>query len=80
MELDWENLLDDWDGEDCWRNWVQENCSRPKRNSGDFSNRDCMSASKDYVAALSRVHVFRRYLMSLENGTLFKNIVQCLTI
>ena len=53
MELDWENLLDNWDGEDYWRNQAQENCSGPKRNSGDFFNRDCKSASKDCVAASS---------------------------
>ena len=54
MELDWKNLLDDWDGEDCWRNWAWKNCLGPKRNSGDFSNPDCKSASRDCVAASSR--------------------------
>jgi len=47
MKLDWESLLDDWDGEDYWRNWARENCLGPKRNLGDFSNWDCKSASKD---------------------------------
>ena len=28
----------------------------PKRNSGDFSNRDCKSTSRDCVVALSRPH------------------------
>ena len=54
MKLDWDSLLDDWDGKDCWGNRAWENCSGPKRNSGDFSNQYCMSASKDYVAASSR--------------------------
>ena len=54
MELDWENLLDDWNGEDCQRNQAWENCSGPKRNLGDFSNRDCKFVSKDCVAASSR--------------------------
>ena len=39
MELDWENLLDEWDGENYWESLAWENCSRPKRNLGDFSNR-----------------------------------------
>ena len=56
MKLDWKSLLDDWDGEDCWENWVCRNCSGPKRNSGNFSNWDCKSASKDHVAAVSRPH------------------------
>jgi len=56
MELDWENLLDDWDSEYCWGNWAWENCSGPKRNLGDFSNRDGKSASKGCVAAFSRPH------------------------
>ena len=56
MELDWENSLDDWDGGDDWGNLAQENCSGPKRNLGNFSNRDCTFASKDYVAAVSRLH------------------------
>ena len=56
MELDWENLLDDWDGGDDWGNLAQENYSGPKRNLGDFSNRDCTFAIKDYVAAVSRPH------------------------
>ena len=54
MEFERKNLLDDWDGEDCWGNWAWENCSGLKRNSGDFSNRDCKSASKNCVAALCR--------------------------
>ena len=54
MELDWENLLDDWDGEDCRRNWAWENCFGPKRNLGDFSNWDCKFISKDCVATVSR--------------------------
>jgi len=54
MKLDWESLLDDWDGEDYWENWAWENYSGPKRNSADFSNRDCKSASNDYVATSSR--------------------------
>ena len=56
MMLNWESLLDDLDGEYCWGNWAWENCSDSKRNSGDFSNRDCKSASMDYFAALSRPH------------------------
>ena len=56
MKLDWESLLDDWDGEDCWGNQAWENCSGPKRNSSDFSNRDCKSTGRDYVTALSRPH------------------------
>jgi len=54
MKLNWKSLLDDWDREDRWGNWAWENCSGPKRNSGDFSNRDCKSASKDCIAASSR--------------------------
>ena len=56
MELDWENSFDDWDGGDDWGNLASENCTRPKRNLGNFSNRDCMFASKDYAAAVSRPH------------------------
>jgi len=29
---------------------------------------------------VGHVHAFRRYLMSLKNGTLFKNMIWCLTI
>ena len=54
MKLDWENLLDDWDGEDYWENLAWENCSGSKRNLGDFSIQDCTFAIKDYVAAVSR--------------------------
>jgi len=56
MTLDWECLLDDLDGEHCWGSWAWESYSGSKRNLGDFSNRDCMFASKDYFAALSRLH------------------------
>ena len=35
--------------------WKEE-CSGPKKNLGDFSNRSCMSASRDYFVALSRLH------------------------
>jgi len=58
MEPDWENLLDDWDGGDDWGNLAQENCSGPKKNLGDFSNRNCTFASKDYVAVVSRPHSY----------------------
>ena len=54
MEPDWENSFDDWDYGDYWENLVQENYYGPKRNLGDFANWDCMFASKDYVAAVSR--------------------------
>ena len=54
--VDWQNLLEDWDGEYYWRNWAWENCSGPKKNSGDFSNRDCKSVSRDYFTTLSRPH------------------------
>jgi len=54
MEPNWENLLDEWDGENYWESLDWENCSGPKRNLDDFSNRDCMFASKDYAAAVSR--------------------------
>ena len=54
MELDWGNLVEDWDGENCWRYQAQEDYSGPKRNLGDSSNWDCMFASKDYAAAVSR--------------------------
>ena len=56
MGLDWENLVEDWDGENCWRNQAWEECSGPKRNLGDSSNRDYTFASKDYVVAVSRTH------------------------
>ena len=56
MKLDQESLLDDWDGEDCWGNQARKNYSGPKKNLGDFSNRNCKSASRDYVAASSRPH------------------------
>ena len=56
MELDWENSLDDWDGGHDWGNLAQENCSGPKRNLGDFSNRDCTFASKDFAVAVGRPH------------------------
>ena len=81
MELDWENLLDDWDGEDCWRNWAWENCSGPKRNSG-YSPTGIVRLRVGIVLRprVGRVHVFRRYLMSLKNRTLFENMVWCLTI
>jgi len=46
--------LDEWDGENYWESLAWENCSEPKRNLGDFSYRDCMLASKDYAAAMSR--------------------------
>ena len=58
MELNWKNLFDDWDGGDYWGNLAQENCSGPKRNLGDFSNRDCMFASKDYATIVSRSHSY----------------------
>ena len=58
MELDWEKSLDDWDGGDDWRKLAQENCSGPKRNLGDFSNRDCTFASKDCITAMSRPHSY----------------------
>ena len=48
MELDWEILLDEWDGENYWERLAWENCSGPKRNLGDFSNLDCMFVSRDY--------------------------------
>ena len=54
MRLDWENVVEDWDGENYWRNQAWEDCSGPKRNLGDSSNRDCMFASKDYAAAVSK--------------------------
>ena len=54
--LDWENLVEDWDGENYWESLASENCSGPKRNLADFSNRDYMFASKDYAAAMSRLH------------------------
>ena len=54
MELDWGNLVEDWDGENCWRNQAQEDCSGPKKNLGDSSNWGCMSASTDCAAAVSR--------------------------
>ena len=53
MELDRENLVEDWDGENCCRNQAWEDCSGPK-SLGDSNNRDCMFASKDYAAAVSR--------------------------
>ena len=56
MKLDWESLLDDRDGEYCWGHWAWENCLGPKRNSGDFSNWNCKSVSRDYVAVSSRPH------------------------
>ena len=56
MTLDWESLLDDLDGEHCWGNCAWESYSGSKRNLGDFSNRDCISTSRDYLAALSRLH------------------------
>jgi len=54
MELDWGNLLDEWDGENYWESLAWENYSGPKRILGDFSNRDYTFASKDYAAAVSR--------------------------
>jgi len=56
MELGWEDLLDDWDGEDYWGNLAYENCSWPKRNLDDFSNQDCKFVSMDCVATVSRPH------------------------
>ena len=58
MELDWEIFLDEWDGENYQESLAWENCSRPKRNLGDFSNRDCKIASADCVAAVSRPHSY----------------------
>ena len=58
MELDWENLLDEQDGENYWESLARENYSRPKRNLGDFSNWGCMSVSTDCVAAVSRLHSY----------------------
>ena len=81
MELDWEKSLDDWAGGDDWGNLAWENCSGPKRNLGDFSNRDCTFASKDYAAAMSRPHsCVRRHSVSLKKRTLFKDMVRCLTV
>ena len=57
MEFDWENLLDEWDGENYQESLAWKNCSGPKRNLSDFSNRDCTSASTDCVAAMSRLHL-----------------------
>jgi len=54
LELDWENLFDDWDGENYWENLAWENCSGPKRSLDDFSNRDCLSVNTDCLAALSK--------------------------
>ena len=54
MGLDWENVVEDWDGENCQKNQAWEDCSGPKRNLGDSSNRDCMFASKDYAATMRR--------------------------
>ena len=48
MELDWENLVVDWDG------LGLGDYSGPKRNLGNSSNRDCMFASRDYAVAVSR--------------------------
>ena len=42
------------DGENYWESLAWENCSEPKTNLGDFSNRDCTFASKDYATAVSR--------------------------
>ena len=81
MMLDWENLIDDLNGEHCWGNWVWENCSDSKRNLGDFSNRGCMSVSWDCFAALSRPRsCVPTILVSLKDWTFLKNIVMCLTI
>ena len=57
MELDWKNLPDDWDGENCWRNQAWEDCSGPKRSLGDFSNQDYKFASRDCLATISRPHL-----------------------
>ena len=54
MELDWENLLDELEGENYQERLAWENYSGPKRNLGDSSNLDCMFASRDYAAAVSR--------------------------
>ena len=56
MELDWENLLDEWDGENYWECLAWENCSGPKRNLSDFSDRGCTSVNTDCVAVLSSPH------------------------
>ena len=58
MELDWENLVEDWNGEYCWRNQAWEDYFGPKRNLGDSSNRDCMFVSRDCVVAVSRPHSY----------------------
>ena len=81
MGLDWGNLLDEWDGKNYWESLAWENCSGPKKNLGDFSNRDCMFASKDYAAAVSRPRqVFQWHLLSMKDGALFKDMVRCLIV
>ena len=54
MEFDQGNLLNEWGGENYQESLAWENYSGPKRNLGDFSNRDCTFASKDYAAVVSR--------------------------
>ena len=56
MELDWENLLDEWDGENYWERLAWENCSGPKRSLGYFSNQDCTSESTYCVTVVCRPH------------------------
>ena len=49
-------MINDSNGEHCWGNWAWEDCSSFKRNSSDFSNRGCMSVSRNCFAALSKPH------------------------
>ena len=81
MELDWENLVEDWDGENCWINQAWEDCSGPKKNLGDSSNRDCTFAIKDYAVAVSRPCLgVLAALAGMENKALFNDMIRCLIV
>jgi len=80
MKHNWESLLDDWIGEDCWENWAWENCSGP-REIWVISPTGIVSMSRDCVTALSMLNsCVPTILNEFENGTLFENMIWCLII